>query len=41
MESDDRVCPEVNNTTDSEHCAVTGVDIPSIMIDHCIKLKKH
>ncbi|MDP9197471.1 MAG: lysine biosynthesis protein LysX [Thermoproteota archaeon] len=43
MESDDRglLVHEVNNTTEFKNAVrVTGVDIPSIMIDHCIKLKK-
>jgi len=33
---------EVNNTTEFKNTVrVTGVDIPSIMVDHCIRLKKH
>lgn len=44
MESDEQglLVHEVNNTTEFKNTVrVTGVDIPSIMIDHCIKLKKH
>jgi [lysine-biosynthesis-protein LysW]--L-2-aminoadipate ligase len=43
MESADKglLVHEVNNTTEFKNTVrVTAVDIPSLIVDHCIKLKK-